>query len=92
MKAKKENKNLIQKINKNQKGQGLTEYIVIVALVFIGAIGVITIFGENLRDIVNTSAKALSGEVDAKRGIKGSKSTNDLKKNLDNFGQKNKGF
>ena len=36
MKPKTENKNLV----KNQKGQGLTEYIVIVALVFIGAIGV----------------------------------------------------
>ena len=72
----------------NQKGQGLTEYIVIVALVFIGAIGVITLFGDNLRDIVNTSADALSGNQNAARQQSEGRKGN-FQKKLGDFGEDN---
>ncbi len=44
-----------------QGGQGLTEYIIIVALVAIAAIGVVNIFGNQLRHQLSTIVAAMSG-------------------------------
>lgn len=44
-----------------RKGQGLTEYIIIVALVAIAAIGVVNIFGNQLRHQFSTIVAAMSG-------------------------------
>ena len=44
-----------------QGGQGLTEYIIIVALVAIAAIGVVNIFGNQLRHQFSTIVAAMSG-------------------------------
>jgi len=44
-----------------QRGQGLTEYIIIVALVAIAAIGVVNIFGNQLRHQLSTIVAAMSG-------------------------------
>lgn len=52
----------IQRLLRDEKGQGLTEYIVIVALVAVAAIGVVSIFGDNVRRIFGTSVDALAGE------------------------------
>lgn len=46
---------------KNRRGQGMTEYIIIVALIAIAAIGVITTFGNDIRHIFDASNDALSG-------------------------------
>ena len=43
------------------RGQGMTEYIIIVALIAIAAIGVITLFGDNIRKLFGASAAALAG-------------------------------
>ena len=48
----------------NRAGQGMTEYILIVALIAIAAIGIIGLFGDNLRGLFGASADALSGEED----------------------------
>jgi pilus assembly protein Flp/PilA len=40
----------------------MTEYIIIVALIAIAAIGVITLFGDNIRKLFGAAATALSGE------------------------------
>lgn len=53
---------------KNQFGQGMTEYIVIVALIAISAIGVYTAFGDTVRNQVAGMAKELAG-VDASQQI-----------------------
>lgn len=53
---------------KNENGQGMTEYIIIVALIAIAAIGVVTLFGDNIRDLFGASGSALSG-ADAERQI-----------------------
>ena len=50
---------------RNQRGQGMTEYIIIVALIAIGAIGVYTAFGDVVRGQTGTIASSLGGATDA---------------------------
>jgi Flp pilus assembly pilin Flp len=45
----------------NRNGQGLTEYIIVVALVAIAAIGIVNIFGNQLRNQFSTIITAMSG-------------------------------
>jgi len=50
------------KLNKRViRGQGMTEYIIIVALIAIAAIGVFTAFGDVVRGQVGQMAGELSG-------------------------------
>jgi Flp pilus assembly pilin Flp len=56
----KTNKNAAKLLKKN-RGQGMTEYIIIVALVAIAAIGVITLFGDNIRHMFGNAADSLGG-------------------------------
>jgi Flp pilus assembly pilin Flp len=51
--------NLTKKLPKGQKGQGMTEYIIIVALIAVAAIGVYSMFGQTIRGQV----AGLAGEV-----------------------------
>ncbi len=75
---------------KNRRGQGMTEYIIIVALIAIAAIGVITTFGNDIRHIFDSSTDALSGNVSVTNASKkyGSKANDTLK----DFGQNNAGM
>lgn len=43
-------------------GQGMTEYIIIVALIAVAAIGVYTAFGDIVRGQTSLAAAALSGD------------------------------
>jgi Flp pilus assembly pilin Flp len=45
----------------SQRGQGMTEYIIVVALVAIAAIGVYTAFGKTVRGQMAVTAQALAG-------------------------------
>ncbi len=47
---------------KKQRGQGMTEYIIVVALVAISAIAVFQFFGQTLRSQTAAIAKELAGE------------------------------
>ena len=77
------------KKNLNKRGQGMTEYIIIVALIAIAAIGVITLFGDNIRRLFGSSADALGGSVSITNPNK-TKSTNVVqKKGLADFGNQN---
>ena len=49
----------------NQRGQGMSEYIIVVALVAVGAIGVFTAFGGTIRNQVAGMAAELSGGTNA---------------------------
>jgi Tfp pilus assembly protein FimT len=49
------------RIRNNQRGQGMTEYIIVVALVAIAAIGVYTAFGKTVRGQMAVTAQALAG-------------------------------
>lgn len=51
----------MKKLNR-QRGQGMTEYIVIVALVAIAAIGVYALFGDTVKGQVAGMSGDLSGE------------------------------
>ena len=77
------------KIIKRQKGQGMTEYIIIVALIAIAAIGVTTLFGDNIRALFGASADALHGETNVK--AKTQKTSQKLlkTKGLSNFAKSN---
>jgi pilus assembly protein Flp/PilA len=71
-----------------KRGQGMTEYIIIVALIAIAAIGVVTLFGDNIRKLFGASANALSGSTsEANAGQKAQDKV--LNKTMRNFGQGN---
>lgn len=42
-------------------GQGMTEYIIIAFLIGIGTIGLVTLYGDNLRALFGMSAEGLAG-------------------------------
>jgi type IV pilus assembly protein PilA len=46
---------------RRQHGQGMTEYIIVVALIAIAAIGVYTAFGKTVRGQMAVTAQALAG-------------------------------
>ncbi len=73
-----------------RRGQGMTEYIIIVALIAIAAIGIITLFGDNIRRLFAMSADSLAGEVDVKQAntVKGV-GNKAVDKNMKNFGENN---
>lgn len=52
------------------QGQGMTEYIIIVALIAIAAIAVVGIFGNVVREQVGTMAESVAG-VEATRDASG---------------------
>jgi Flp pilus assembly pilin Flp len=41
---------LYHRAKKGQRGQGMTEYIIIVALVAVAAIAVVSLFGKKIKD------------------------------------------
>jgi len=82
-------RNLARKIRSRKKGQGMTEYIIIVALVAIAAIGVVTLFGNNIMALFGASADALHGETNVTAKTKKS-STKLIKKGLKDFAKNNK--
>jgi Flp pilus assembly pilin Flp len=74
-----------------RRGQGMTEYIIVVALIAIAAIGIITLFGDNIRRLFGMSADALAGDDGiANRNQSGAGNDPALtKKTMKNFGQNN---
>lgn len=48
-------------LSRNKKGQGMTEYIIVVALIAIGAIVMIGLFGDSVRASFNTAINYLQG-------------------------------
>ena len=47
----------------NQKGQGMTEYILIVALIAVAVIGVVKFFGSSVKSGFNDAGKKVTGAV-----------------------------
>ena len=46
----------------NKKGQGMSEYLIILALVAIATIGAVIFFADNVRDQIASIAEEISGE------------------------------
>jgi len=73
-------------LGKNRKGQGLTEYIIIVALVAVAGIGIVNIFGNQLRNQFNTIVKAMAGSTTASvESLAGKAGTEANQKNLSTY-------
>lgn len=53
-------------IIKGKRGQKAIDYIIIVALIAIAAIGAVSIFGQDIRELFSTSASANVGEEPSK--------------------------
>ena len=47
---------------RHQRGQGMTEYIIIVALIAVAAIGVFRFYGQTARSQVAVAAQELAGQ------------------------------
>lgn len=58
----------LQSLNRRQLGQGMTEYIIIVALIAVAAIGVYSLFGQTVRNQTAGLAQEVAG-VDASAEI-----------------------
>jgi len=56
----------LARLVKGKNGQGMTEYIIIVALIAIAAIGIYTLFGKQIREVVGAISGQLGGETDDK--------------------------
>lgn len=52
----------LRNLPKRQAGQGMTEYIIIVALIAVAAIGVYSFFGQTIRNQVSGLASEVSGD------------------------------
>ena len=56
---------------KGRRGQGMSEYIIMVGLIAIAAIGIYTIFGSQVRSAMSAIGRQLSGETTAEQGYEG---------------------
>ncbi len=74
---------------RRRKGQGMTEYIIIVALIAIAAIAVITLFGNNIRALFGAASDATAGKTNVTPQTDYAKQHMIKGKNLKNFGQMN---
>ncbi len=74
---------------RSRKGQGMTEYIIIVALIAIAAIGIITLFGNNIRALFGAASDATAGETNVTPQTQKAKVNLMKGKSLKNFGQMN---
>lgn len=69
---------------RREDGQGMTEYIIIVGLIAIGTIGVVTVFGDNVRGLFGAAAGSLANE-SAKAET--SSEVGELKRDLKSFSE-----
>lgn len=76
---------LNKKTRSNRRGQGLIEYLIIVAIVAIGSISVIKVVGANLDVQLGNVAQALGGTQSQKRNAYEVPTTATRKKDLSNF-------
>ena len=79
----------MRKKRPRQSGMGLTEYIIIVALIAIAAIGIVSYYGEDLRGLYDPASAALAGIEFITSGAKPSKPALLRHKNLKEFATKN---
>jgi Flp pilus assembly pilin Flp len=73
---------------KRQRGQGMTEYIIIIALIAIATIAVVTAFGDNIRALFGASANAMVGQNSSPAQLGGKTVQNQQHTTLQNFAEK----
>ena len=75
---------LLKKLFKSQSGQGMSEYLIIVALIAVAAIGVVTVFGQDIRQLFSGTTDSLAGNISSNTAVKARVKAN---KNLKTFGK-----
>ena len=89
-------RNRIIRSGRRQAGQGMTEYIIIVALIAVAAIGVYTLFGQTLRNQTAGLAMELSGQdaatsiANANTNATAAQTNANTRKGLDNYNLSNR--
>ena len=73
------------KFSKRTRGQGMTEYIIIVALIAIAAVGIVTLFGNNIRQLFGSSTDIMSGQATSTPSLS-QQGSHAGKRNLSTFG------
>jgi len=69
-----------------QRGQTMLEYLLLIALIAVGSIGIVTILGDTLRVKIQNAANRLAGEsesIDARQIVKDSEGK--TRRNIGNF-------
>ncbi len=56
----------LNKLIRDKRGQGMTEYIIIVTVVAVSAIGIFTIFGKSIRSVATQIIGQTGGDEGAK--------------------------
>ncbi len=69
---------------KKTSAQTVAEYALIVALVAIASIGILTLFGNQLRSLYNAITKQIKGQDVQQQDVSG-QSDDEVEKRLDNF-------
>ena len=72
-------------ILKNQKGQGLIEYLILVALIAVSAVGVVRVVGNNISKNYENINRALGAEKSEKLKLENASDKNLNKKDLADF-------
>ncbi len=68
-----------------QLGQGMTEYIIIVALIAISAIGIYSIFGDTITDQMGTMTEELAGGTGTVKSVDSNLETATTKRDLGDY-------
>jgi Flp pilus assembly pilin Flp len=71
---------------RRQRGQGLVEYAIILVLLAIGTMGLVGIFGDNIREVFGASAQSLAGETVV---LNNGEQNPEARKTMANFGEYN---
>ncbi|GGZ98306.1 hypothetical protein GCM10008090_03410 [Arenicella chitinivorans] len=83
--------NVVLNAKKRQRGQGMTEYIIIVALIAIAAIGVYSNFGKAIRGQMSGMTQELGGEsadmTEVNKAVTKNKANAKANNNLSNYNQ-----
>lgn len=78
-------------LTKNNKGQGLVEYLIILAIVAVGTIGIIKVISQNIRVHYTHVAESLGSNVQGDRPTKGTVTKSMFEeKDFNNFWQGSK--
>ena len=72
----------LRRFARSQSGQGMTEYLIIVALIAVAAVGVVTVFGNDVRQLFSAATGTLNGQSSTANTQK----ANVTNKTLKNFG------
>jgi len=74
---------------RDQRGQGMTEYVIVVALIGIASIGVTTIFGGDVRSLYGAVTEALAGGTSVASQAHAAPSSMSQPKGLGDFARNN---